>query len=71
MCTQFHNVYHCGCRQETEFAQCDRLRKLKLRIQCAVTNHQDRPALNKCADHLMPENMVARFKGRQVMRSLL
>lgn len=71
MCTQFHNVYHCGCRQEAEFVQYNRLRKLKLRIQCAVTNHRDRLVLNKCADHLIPDNMVARFKVRQLMRSFL
>lgn len=71
MCTQVHNVYNCGCRQEAEFVHYDRLRKLKLRVQCAVTNHQDRPAPNKCADHLSPEKMVARFKGCQVMRSFL
>jgi hypothetical protein len=54
VCIQYYIVYSCGCRQDADFDQCDKL--LGTNKKCALRGIQDVPEKlvgNHCEAHLV------------------
>lgn len=66
MCTQWWNVYACGCRQKRQFEQCQAKYNGGSNLQCARTDSEVFDVRNYCSNHLPKDNKArTKYVGRQ------